>query len=58
MVDLDTKEEYRLAVLHHTQAQEILELARCHRNRALCALIESDATLTGAVELALKDDVF
>lgn len=58
MLDADAKEEYRSALTQHAQAKEILELARCHRSRALCAPIESDSTLTGAVELAIKDDGF
>lgn len=58
MLNADMKEEYRNALIQYAQAKEILELARCHRSRALCALIESDSTLTGAVELAIKDDGF
>ncbi|MDK2742213.1 MAG: hypothetical protein NDI90_04805 [Nitrospira sp. BO4] len=58
MLDADAKEEYRNALIHYAQAKEILDLARCHRSRALCAILESDSTLTGAVEPAIEDDGF
>lgn len=58
MADLDVKADYRLAVVQYAQAQELLKIARAHRSKALCAVIESDFTLSGAVELALRDDVF
>jgi hypothetical protein len=58
MVYLDPKEDYQHALVQYTQAQEILELARCHRNQALYALIESDLSLRGALELAVKDESF
>lgn len=58
MVDLDPKEEYRKVVAQYTQAMEFLELARFQRSQSLCTLIESDFTLAGAVELAVKDEVF
>lgn len=36
----------------------MLLLPMCHRSQALCALIESDFTLSGAVDLAVKDERF
>lgn len=39
-------------------SNEMLLLPMCHRSQALCALIESDFTLSGAVDLAVKDERF
>lgn len=58
MHDSNAKQQYRDALVQYAQAQEIMEIARSNRSKALCALIESDFTLTGAVELALKEDRF
>jgi hypothetical protein len=58
MIDPNAKQQYRDALVQYAQAQEILEIARSNRSKALCALIESDFTLAGAVELALKEDTF
>jgi len=58
MVDPEAMEDYRNARVQYAQAKELLQLARCHRSRALSALIESDCTLTGVVKLALRDDEF
>ena len=58
MLDSNAKQQYRDALLQFAQAQEILEIARSNRSKALCALIESDSTFIGAVELALKEDTF
>mgnify|MGYP001242790822 CR=1 FL=1 len=58
MLDSNAKQQYRDALLQFAQAQEVLEIARSNRSKALCALIESDSTFIGAVELALKEDTF
>lgn len=58
MFDSTAKEAYRNALLQYAQTLELLEIARSNRSKALCALIESDFTLTRAVELALEEDTF